>query len=414
MYGMVRNDIYAFLRDITGIDVVSIGEESVDRVVNGRMKANGYESAEAYFSYLNGSISERQALINEVTVPETWFFRDSEPFKLVSDYVSKAWSPAPGQKLKVLSIPCSTGEEPYSLAMVLLNAGFEPGSFVIDAADISTRVLDLARRGVYGKNSFRGSDLSFRDKFFKEKSGLYEVVDEVKRSVEFHHHNVLSPDFMQGRGPYNIIFCRNLLIYFDLETKERVIKSLHRLLLSDGLLFLGHAETGRMVQGLFESMRHSGAFAYQPVDGARNKSARNAVVTVAKPVIPQIEALITKAAPPSVVVEKKVSQEERQPPLSLDEIQALADRGELLSAMQLCVTYIQRNPLAASGYYLQGIIFLAQEEDEKAQGSFKRAIYLEPDHYQSLAHLSVLAEERGDAQAAANYRARMGRAKEKL
>jgi chemotaxis protein methyltransferase WspC len=413
---MVHSAIYTFLRDITGIDVLSIGEEAVDRVVGNRMKANGHSSIASYFLYLKTSPSERQALINEVTVPETWFFRDGEPFKLFSDYVSKAWSPQPGQKLKVLSIPCSTGEEPYSLAMALLDAGFTPDSFTIDAADISTRVLDLAQRGVYGRNSFRCCNLSFRDKYFSEKGGFYELTDEVKSAVSFHHQNVLATDFMQGRGPYNVIFCRNLLIYFDLVTKERVIRSLRNLMFADGLLFLGHAETGRMVHGLFESMRHPGAFAYQPVGSTLTMSSKRAVKSIDNTVLTHLEPPVTKPEPDHEVVASVSApvQHEQENHVSIDEIQALADKGELRAAMQLCGIYIQRNPVDADGYYLQGIIFLAEDEDEKALGSFKRAIYLEPNHYQSLAHLSVLAEERGESQAAANYRARMARAKTKL
>ena len=416
---MVHSEIYAFLRDVTGIDVSSIGEEMVNRVVNGRMKANGYDGVGSYFSYLKTSTTERQFLINEITVQETWFFRDNEPFKLFYDYVTKVWSPSPGQKLKVLSIPCSTGEEPYSIAMVLLDAGFARDSFIIDAADISTRALDLAKRGVYGKNSFRGGDFSFHDKYFTEKAGFFELSDEIKGAVSFHHQNVLASDFMQGRDPYNVIFCRNLLIYFDLETKERVIRSLRNLMFSDGLLFLGHAETGRMVHGLFESMRHSGAFAYQPAGLGRKIPPRNANATAAAAVTVPTKASAGESqgnneiAADFVVGDSPVQAEQRNH-VSLAEIQMLADRGDLQTAMQVCDLYIQRNPVVADGYYLQGIIFLAEDEDEKALSSFKRAVYLEPNHYQSLAHLAVLAEEMGEFQVAANYRARVERAKAKF
>lgn len=408
---MDHRDIYALLHELIGVDLVSIGEEAVDRVIKGRMKAGGHDSIAAYCTFLSGSASERQAFINEVTVPETWFFRDSEPFRLLADFASRVWPPATEQQFRVLSIPCSTGEEPYSIAMVLLSAGFAPGSFVIDAADISTRVLELARRGIYGRNSFRGGDLSFREQYFTEKGGFYEVADEVKQSVNFHHHNVLSPDFMQGEPPYNIIFCRNLLIYFDMETKERVIRLLHRLLHPDGLLFLGHAETGRMVHGVFESLRHPGAFAYRPVDARGSEHPGSGVAPPRKPLPAWALPAIVTPAPPAAEASAATETETAGP--ALDEIQALADRGELKGAMQLCRAYIQRNPLAADGYYLLGIIQLAQEQDGDALAAFKRAIYLEPGHYQSLVHLQVLAEAQGDMQAAANYRARMERARAK-
>lgn len=406
---MDHKDIYAMLHEQIGFDLVSIGEETVDRVIKGRMMAGGHGSIAAYCAYLSGSASERQAFINEVTVPETWFFRDNEPFRLLEDFASRVWPPATGQQFRVLSIPCSTGEEPYSIAMVLLNAGFEPGAFVIDAADISTRVLELARRGIYGRNSFRGGDLSFRDQYFNEKGGFYEVADAVKKSVNFQHLNVLAPDFKQGEPPYNIIFCRNLLIYFDMETKERVIRLLHRLLHPDGLLFLGHAETGRMVHGLFESLRHPGAFAYRPVDTPGRERPGGVVGRPAKPLPAWVTPVIVTPAPAAA----PAATETQTTASSLDAIQALADRGELSEAMQLCRAYIQRNPLAAEGYYLLGIIQLAQEQDGDAVAAFKRAIYLDPGHYQSLAHLQVLAEAQGDMQAAANYRARMERVRAK-
>lgn len=413
---MAHSDIYTYLFDVTGIDVESIGEEAVDRVVKARMVASGHKNINDYLLYLNGSTQECQALVNDVTVPETWFFRDSEPFKLLANYVTKTCPPASGKKIKILSVPCSSGEEPYSIAMALLSAGLSPGSFVIDAVDINTRVLSFAERGIYGKNSFRGGDLLFRDKYFNDTGAGYELVDEVKKSVKFHHGNILSPDFMQNAAPYNIIFCRNLLIYFNLETKEKAIKSLHRLLLSDGLLFLGHAETGRMVIGLFDSMRHPGAFAYQPIDSTRNSIEKSKMsdVNLAVPDFSAVEMFFPQPVMPHSVVQKILVDEKIDHALSIDEVQLLADRGDIKKAMQLCAVYIQENPLEADGYCLQGIIFLAQSESDKAQTAFKRAIYLDPAHYQSLVHLSVLAVERGDFQAVTNYRARIERVRERL
>lgn len=419
---MAHSDIYTYLHNITGIDANSIGEEAVDRVVKARMTVGGYKIIDEYLFYLNDSSQERQAFINDVTVPETWFFRDGEPFKLLENYATKTWVPAIGKKFKILSIPCSTGEEPYSIAMALLSAGLSPKSFVIDAVDINTRVLDYASRGLYGKNSFRGSDLLFRDKYFSDTGAGYEIVDEVKSVVNFYHKNIISPDFMLDAGPYNIVFCRNLLIYFDLETKEKAIKSLHRLLLSDGFIFFGHADTGRMVHGLFESMRHPGAFAYQPAYPAKNEMAKSkaAAMSVVTADISAVEMLFSRpiisrpAVDKKLVVEQQRVEEKHEDALSIDEVQILADKGDLGKAMELCVAYILKNPLEADAYCLHGIIFLAQSENDKAQVSFKRAIYLDPSHYQALVHLSILAVERGDSQAVTNYRARIERAKEKL
>ncbi len=409
---MDHSKIYAYLRDATGIDVVSIGEEAVDRVVKGRMKEGGFETVEEYLSCLDKSIKERQIFINDITVPETWFFRDKEPFKLLSQYVSKTWKSS-GDKFRVLSIPCSTGEEPYSISMVLMDAGLSPDSFVVDAVDINTRVLEVAKKGVYGKNSFRSDDLKFRDKYFNCVGSGHEIKDEVKSSVNFHHNNILSSDFLKDRNSYDVIFCRNLLIYFNIETKEKVIKSLRRIIVSDGILFLGHAETGRVVNGLFDSMRHSGAFAYRPTILEKDAPIKVNV----SPVIFSYKdpERNEKSSDLEIIreVEPKTNFKNEGSGFFIEDIQALADRGELDKAMKLCCDYIEKNPLEADAHCLQGIIYLAKSNNDNAQVSFKRSIYIDPGHYQSLTHLLILAVERGDSQAAMNYRARIGRAKER-
>lgn len=418
---MDHSVIYSFLREVTGIDVGSIGEYAVNRVIDERIKYGEYKNVDEYLLVLKNSASERQEFINDITVPETWFFRDREPFKLLSDYASKVWLPDTRKSLKILSIPCSTGEEPYSIAMALMDVGFSKESFTVDAVDISTKVLDVAKRGVYGKNSFRGGDLSFRDKYFVENSGLYAISDVVKEQVKFHNFNVLSSDFMRGVGPFNVIFCRNMLIYFDVEIKNSVIKALHRRIHPDGVLFLGHAETGRMVQGLFESMKHPGAFAYHPVSSSGYVVQKIAADKSYINIVSNTDKFYPRQSRDSVdivhevdIKDKVVANDEDKIIISLEDIQVIADRGDLLTATNLCEKYIKNNPLDADGYCLHGTIFLAQENDDKAQASFKRAVYLKPKHYQSLAHLSVLAEEQGNVSAALNYRARMERLKEEL
>lgn len=414
---MDHSSIYGYLKSITGIDALSIGEEAVDRVVKVRMKEGGYESVDDYLYCLNKSAKERQEFINDVTVPETWFFRDREPFKLLSEYSSKTCSSTVDGKLRILSIPCSTGEEPYSISMALLDSGFLPGSFVVDALDISTRVIEFAKKGVYGKNSFRGDDISFRDKYFNNIGTGYEIVDDVKASVNFYHRSILSQEFMQEKSCYDIVFCRNLLIYFNVETKEKVIKSLHRVLSPEGILFLGHAETGRMVNGLFDSIKHPGAFAYQPLAQEREifTEIKNPPSLNFIPMVPyKPENTLSPVAENETIstVLDEIKSSER--PILIDDVQELADRGELEKAIKLCRAYINKNPLSADGHFLQGVIYLAKSDNERAQMSFKRAIYLDPGHDQSLTHLSTLAIERGDHQAATNYRARIERVREKL
>ena len=130
------------------------------------MNARNEPDVNAYYHEVLHSGPELNKLIEEVIIPETWFFRDSKPFQSLDTLVKKKYikTIASGKKLRILSAPCSTGEEAYSIAMVMINNGLTSNQFHIDAIDISNRNIEIASIGIYGLNSFRGGDLGFRDK----------------------------------------------------------------------------------------------------------------------------------------------------------------------------------------------------------------------------------------------------------
>src|ERR1700722_3528138 len=177
------------LRQKMGLTAASIGSPAVERAVKSRMADLGYAQAADYGCYLSASAEELQELIEAVVVPETWFFRDPQAYVALARLVTEELRSA----LRVLSIPCSTGEEPYSLVMSLLDAGFLPQQLRVDAVDISARALAVAKRGVYGSNSFRGADLTFRDKYFQPTAKGYAMTEPVRTHVMFHQRNILSP-----------------------------------------------------------------------------------------------------------------------------------------------------------------------------------------------------------------------------
>ena len=264
--------IQHLIKSVMGLSSESVGVDTIKRIVERRMEATGVKQVHDYVALVERSPEEKQNLINAVSVPETWFFRDHEPFKVLSDHVKKLRLTKSTLPIKVLSVPCSSGEEPYSIAMVMMEAGLSENQFHIDAVDISTAVIEKARLGSYGNNSFRGKENGLRDKYFQlTDDGRYQISSRIKKSVRFHNANVLDDGFMSANGPYDIVFCRNLLIYFDYETKCKVLATLHRLMCSAGLLILGHAETGRMAEGLFETLRLPGAFAYRKSDSSAQK-----------------------------------------------------------------------------------------------------------------------------------------------
>ncbi len=404
--------IKRYLRDTIGLEADTVGASLVERAVRLRMEAREIGEMRRYAELIERDEAERQALINELSVPETWFFRDGKPFELLRQHALELLTRKGEPLLRLLSIPCSTGEEAYSIAMTLLDAGIAPERFSIDAVDISTQVVEKARRGLYGPHSFRGEERDCRQRYFHPEGELYRIDEAVKRPVRFLNGNILDGEFMAGLGPYHVIFCRNLLIYFDMENKKRALDTLHRLLLKDGLLFLGHAETGRMAEGLFRSVGVPGAFAYRKSTGPfcnvprlprppRPRTARGGGRRFAS-----VTPLAARSEPQEAAAPAAGSDEEALWRQKLAEIEALADRGDLAAAEQQCQLLLGDKPDLAQCHYLKGTIHLARQEESEAMESFRKALYLDPVHYQALVHLSLLAEKRGDEAAARNYRAR--------
>src|SRR5262249_4075648 len=140
------------LKDTIGLDTEAIGASALARAVQERQAACRLRDPLAYWDYARSSDDERQQLVEAVVVPETWVFRDRGAFGALEQMVQDEWRGARGRVLRVLSVPCSSGEEPYSIAMALTEAGLAPEQFHIDAVDVSARALARARRAVYGRN----------------------------------------------------------------------------------------------------------------------------------------------------------------------------------------------------------------------------------------------------------------------
>ena len=261
------------LKDSMGLDVATIGSSAIERAVRHRQQACQLPDVHAYWEHLRGSQTELQELIDAVVVPETWFFRDRESFAALERLTSDELLPAsPTTPLRLLSVPCATGEEPYSIVMTLLDAGVPEERFRVEAIDICERLLIHARRGVYGRGSFRGADMQFRERHFQSASGGYLLNESVRRLVRFQQGNLLSPNFLPGLARYDVIFCRNVLIYFDRPTQDRALAVLSRLLTANGVVFAGPAESGVVIEHDFRSAKMPLAFAFRKaVTGAAAK-----------------------------------------------------------------------------------------------------------------------------------------------
>src|SRR5438309_5461973 len=176
--------IRMLLRQKIGLDESSIGASTVNRSIQRAMKAANCASLEEFWRHLNNTNTAVQALIEYVIVPETWFFRDPIAFSALQTVVVAEWQAETRERpLRVLSMPCATGEEPYSIAISLFEALGRPAGFLVDAVDISRGNLAKAIRAEYGSRAFRGQDLSFRQQYLEKTPGGYRVRKEVRECV---------------------------------------------------------------------------------------------------------------------------------------------------------------------------------------------------------------------------------------
>jgi len=413
--------IVGLLKQTIGLDAETVGAATVRRAIDARATARKCENLTQYWSLLRAAPDELQALVELVVVPETWFFRDREAFAALGTIAREQWLLRPAQeRLRVLSVPCSTGEEPYTIAMALLETGLPAERFRIDAVDVSARALARAKLGHYGRNSFRGANLAFRDTYFRGLQQGYELQPRVRRQVDFRQANLLEPGFLSGEKPFDVIFCRNLLIYFDRATQEKAVSALGRVLAPNGYIFIGPSETGLLLDLNFVSAKLPMAFAFQRPNpaakppGIRPVVGRPAARTERRPAAPPAArppAPVKKSPPPPPVTPPSVTNGKFE--VNLERARKLADEGKLAEAGEICLQFLDEHGSSGEAFYLLGLVHDASGKAELAQDHYQKAVYLEPDHYEALVQLSFLAQRQGDDAGARVLQNRARRVKER-
>ncbi len=397
----------ALLRRATGL---SVSKAVAERAVGQRMEQTGFSDSAAYLQALTPA--EMTQLIELVVVPESWLFRDPQAFYATVELVQERW--ARGRATRILSIPCAGGEEPYSMAMALRDGAVPKQAFSIDAYDLSPGCIERAQAGVYGRNAFRAQDVAFRERYFTHVADdAYRIIDALREQVTFRQGNLLQFDTATCSRHYDVIFCRNLLIYFDKPTTRAAIANLSALLADDGMLLAGYAEVPSFCQNGFAPLQFRQAFALK-----KEATPPAAVIQVAalpptralRSVPPASRPAPARAAPAPAARPRPVPVQAPQPPADLlAEARRLADRGQLREAGEKCHAHLARVPEAAEAYFMLGMINELAGKMDLADDYWHRCIYLQPDHYEALCHLSLLAERNGNHTAAATMKARAAR-----
>lgn len=393
------------LRQATGLD---LSEQTVERALRERIAKCGAGDADQYAASM--APAELAALIELVVVPESWMFRDAEAFGAATACVRRRLAERPERVVRILSLPCAGGEEPYSMAMALADAGVAPAAFRIDGVDLSTVALERAAAGRYTRNAFRGGDLAFRARHFSRDGDEYQISDALRAQVSFAQGNLLAFDGVAGAGRYDVVFCRNLLIYFDEATSAAAIAVLRALLADDGTLFAGYAEVPAFCRHGFVPLRLAGAFALQKAPAKadppapRRTPAARARAPAAVPAPSPAPAPARAKRPPKPAAARVPTAGDL-----LAQARRLADQGDYPAAAAACDALLATEPDSADAYFILGMISECAQQRAAAADHWRRCVYLQPDHYDALCHLALLAEQAGDAPQAAVLRQRAAR-----
>lgn len=339
-----------------------------------------------------------QDFLDRILVPETWFRRDAGALTALAAAIGR-----PTTRLRVLCAPCSTGEEPLSIALMLRDLGWPDDAFSLHAIDLSQTSIRAAERGRYRSLSFRGVDPAWRERHFSaDDSGRHWQLRQPLPAASLQFERIDLFELPCRTPPWDVVFCRNLLIYLEPEVRVRLLDRLRRLCRDDGLLFVGHAETALLHEaGL--------APAATPMSFGFHNRLRAAAQRAALAAAPRLPTQRPRPATPvtparaSIVAEAGPCSERR-------EAMILADRGRLTEAGTLVQACLSRHAGCADAQALAGDLHLACDRLDAAQASLQKALYLQPDHAGATRAMLALARRRGNATTIEHWRSRAQRA----
>lgn len=274
---------FRLLRDLVyeycGIFFKTDAQYLMERRLGNRLREHDLASFGDYYRHLRFSkdrSKELEEIVELLTTNETYFFREDYQLRAFADEIlpDLAERRAKQRRLRFWSAGCSTGEEAYTIGMLIREQPkLRDWDIEIFANDISRKVIQSARRGVFGKSSFRVIEKYYLEKYFRPQENGYAIVDDVRELVSFGQLNLLDDEMLELIGQVDVIFCRNVLIYFDMQARLRVVKTFYNKLIEEGYLLLGHSESLLNVSTDFELVHLKNDMVYRkpaaPVTGER-------------------------------------------------------------------------------------------------------------------------------------------------
>ncbi len=421
-----------WLVEHAGLDPELLQRDWLDRAIEQRLRQLGVPSEERYCVLLEQDPAERDRIIREVSVGETSFFRYPASYELLVQHLRQRREPSGRRaELRMLSMACATGEEPYSMAIAALYAGWPVEAVSIDAVDRNHDALAVARVGRYPSQRSRQPLPPWASPWLSVEGNEFCVAPAIKPAVKFVQADaVATPDSLLHER-YAVVFCRNLLIYLHDEARVRLVDKLAGWLETGGLLFVGHAEQLQSLRSTFQMVSYPGAFALRRVEStgaelpappmAENSVPRSRVEigSVAahdnRPVEASLradradQAVDTRQARHGAGRDTGTHETAANLPL-IERARAAADQGRLDAALADIQTALQASAPSAELYQLLGSVQLSLGRLPEARDALRRAVYLEPDQEESLLQLAIVYQRLGDDSHAARYRKRAARA----
>lgn len=370
------------LQNAAGLDAQAMTENWIGSIIDHRLRQRGMDCAK-WLASLKSDKAEQTALVERALVHETWFFRDVAPFDRLIELARDRWlRRTAANPVRILSAPCASGEEAWSIAATLLAAGIAPDAIAVEAVDLSGAMVQTTQAGIYGPRSLRNHHADMLKPYADTlPDGGVRMGKLIRGCVSVSQVNLLH---LPSGKSYDAIFCRNALMYMHEAARKRIVGLIRASLAPDAPLFVGHAEAAMLMGMGFRSTGPSRAFcvtAGMPAQACR-VPAKPAVA--AKPV----------AAPIPPAPKLREPKHHADPAGLLLQAKALADGGALAEAMTPLRRLLEENPMSAEGHALAGLILAARDDKPGAIRHLRKALFLDPKDEASRVSLDHLLGSR--------------------
>lgn len=399
----------ALVIDVTGMAFYADKDADLALIVADRMDHCAIESGAAYLERLQGDGEEMDSLVAELTIGETYFFRHKEQFDalreiILPDILARN---ASSRRLRIWSAGCATGPEPYTLAILLkreFGAQMLGWHVSILGTDINQKFLARARDGRYDQWAFRATPESIRHDCFIPIGKQWQIKPEYKAMVSFQYHNLTRNRFSSitdNIAGFDIIICRNVVIYFSRETVEALVPCFRECLTDGGWLVMGHAEPNMELFRSFRTVNCPGAVLYQRVDGyvpeAQPPSLRPPPRPPGPAARPAKPSPKPPARPPTAPVKTAPVMAASHP---LSEVRSLADQGKWDDSLRACDAVLSGDALNWRPHYLRALILDQMGDKEACEAALRRAIYLDRRAVLPHYHLGLFLQRADETEAA--------------